>query len=221
MTTPATAADQPLSVRSFLVGDDAERFTVAARAVSELGVGRIAVRAAREMAESTRAALGAEVMRTVDGLLDLDLGALVVAGWKKHAALTAAAEQTRIAPGTSAVVSLAEHTVSSTHKPYVDLLVREKRVARVQVELSVEVTVRGLAATVRGGRLVSLTGGGGEISARLVVEDRELAHRKARADLPLVVRLGDGIPLGRGHETRQPASDPPSPAGPTTEPSHR
>jgi len=196
VTTPTAVADQPQSVRSFLVGDDVDRFTVAARAVSELGVGRIAVRAAREVADSTRAALGAEVMRTIDGLLDLDLGALVVAGWKKHAALTAAAEQTRAVPGTSAVVTLAEHTVSSTHKPHVDLLVREKRVARVHVELSVQITVRGLAATIRGGRLVSLTGGQGEISARLAVEDRELAHRTARADLPLVVRLGDGIPLG-------------------------
>jgi hypothetical protein len=192
-----------MSVRSFLVGNDADRFAVAARAVSELGIGRITVRAARGLTESTRAALGTEVTRTVDALLELDLGALVVAGWKKHAALTTAAEQTRTTPETSAVVSLAEHTVSSTHKPYVDLLVREKRVARVHVELSVQVTVQGLAATVRGGRLVSLTGGNSEISARLAVEDRELAHRTARADLPLMVRLGNGIPLGRDRDGPQ------------------
>jgi hypothetical protein len=203
VTTTGPPADQPMSMRSFLIGDDADRFAVAARAVSELGIGRIAVRAARGLTESTRAALGAEVTRTVDALLDLDLGALVVAGWKKHAALTSAAEQTRIAPETSAVVSLAEHTVSSCHKPYVDLLAREKRVARVHVELSVRVTVQGLAATVRGGRLVSLTGGSSEISARLAVEDRELAHRTARADLPLVVRLGNGIPLGRDRDSPQ------------------
>jgi hypothetical protein len=215
VTTPATPADQPLSVRSFLVGDDADRFAVAALAVSELGIGRIAVRAVREVTESARAALGAEVMRTVDALLDLDLGGLVVAGWKKHAALAAAAERTRTAPGTSAVVSLAEHTVSSAHKPHVDLLVREKRVARVHVELSVEVTVRGLAATVRDGRLVSLTGGAGEISARLAVEDRELAHRKARADLPLVVRLGDGVPLGRARKPQLHVGDSVPPAAPT------
>jgi hypothetical protein len=215
--TLAIPVDEPFSVRSFLVGDNADRLAAVAQTVSETGLGRVAARAIRDTTDSARSAVGAEIIRTVDALLDLDLGGLLATGWTKHKTLTSAAEQTRAAPGTSAVVSLLEHSVSSTHRPRVDLLVREKRIGSVHLELSVRFTVRGLAATVRGGKLVSLTGGSCDINASLSVEEHELAHRTARADLPLVVRLGDGIPLGHGPAPGQDAPHPEPPAAPTSD----
>jgi hypothetical protein len=193
--TAAVSLDEPLSVRRFL-GDD-ESLAALARARSEQGFGRIVTRVLQQATDSARSAVGAEVMRSMDGLLDLDLGRMLLAGWRKYRRLIEAAEQTRTAPGTSAVVSLAEHTVTSTHRPRVDLLVREKRVASVHLELAVRFTVRGVAATVREGRLVSLTGGAAEIGAQLSIEDHEVGRRTRRLDLPLVVRLGDGVPLRR------------------------
>jgi hypothetical protein len=209
--TAAIAMDEPFSVRRFLTGDGRDSLAELAGTLAEQGGGRVATRVLRQASDSVRSAVGAEVMRSVDGLLDLDLGGMLLAGWRKHRALTAAAQQSRAAPGTSFVVSLAEHTVTSTHRPRVDLLVREKRVARVHLELSVRFTVRGLAATVRDGKLVALTGGAAEIDVELSVEDRQLAHRTRRVDLPLVVRLGDGVPLGRPQEPTPQPTDLPTP----------
>src|SRR5829696_2304536 len=98
-----------------------DRLAAVARTASETGLGRVAARAIRESSDSARSAIGAEVTRAVDALLDLDLGGLLLAGWTKHKTLARAADQTRAAPGTSAVVSLLEHTVSSTHRPRIDL----------------------------------------------------------------------------------------------------
>ena len=206
--TAAVSLDEPLSVRRFLGDDDS--LAALARARSEQGFGRIATRVLQQATESARSAVGAEVMRSVDGLLDLDLGRMLLAGWRKYRRLVEAAEQTRTAPETSAVVSLAEHTVTSTHRPRVDLLVREKRVASVHLELSVRFTVRGVAATVRDGKLVSLTGGAAEIGAELSIEDHEVARRTRRLDLPLVVRLGNGVPLRRAAGEDLPAQGVPA-----------
>jgi hypothetical protein len=195
--TGAIELGEPFSVRRFLAGAGGDSLAELAGTLAEQGGGRVAARVLRQASDSVRSAVGAEVMRSVDGLLDLDLGALLLAGWRKHRALTAAARESRAAPGTAVVRELAVHTVTSTHRPRVDLLVREKRVASVHLELSVRFTVRGLVATVRDGKLVALTGGDTEISADLSVEDRQLASRTRRVDLPLAVRLGNGIPLGR------------------------
>ena len=82
-------------------------------------------------------------------------------------------------------------------QPSVDLLVREMRLATLHVELALEFTVRGLAATVRGGRLVALTGGSCTVTATLALEQRKVAERKGEIRLPLLVHVGSGIPLLR------------------------
>jgi hypothetical protein len=211
MTTALLA--QPLTARTFLFGDSPDSISELAGDLDREGILRVAGDALQEMSQSGRAAVGAEVARVVQGLLDLDLGELVVGGWRKWTALTAAARRTRDTPGAAEIVNLAEHTVTSTHEPHVDLLVRELRVATVHAQLTVEFTLRGLAATVRGGQLVAVTGGSCEIAVTLAVEKKTLARKQAHAQLPLIVRLGDGVPLLPAAE-RLPASPPPPPADP-------
>ena len=145
-----------------------------------------------------RRAVGNQVATIAHGLLDLDLADLLVAGWCKFVDLTAAARRTLDAPGSSEVVELATHSVTSTNSPNVEVLVNNTRVATVRFELSIKFTVKGLVATIRGGRLVSFYSGECEVTGTLAAEGRQLAARKAQFQLPMLLRLGDGIPLLRG-----------------------
>ena len=76
-------------------------------------------------------------------LLDLDLGDLVIAGWRKQGQLAAAAERTAANPGSSEVVELATHRVSSVHHPFVELLVNDAHVATVTFDLDIEFVDQG------------------------------------------------------------------------------
>ena len=148
----------------------------------------------------SRAGLGAvsnQIAAAAHGLLDLDLGLgeLVVQGWCQIADLNAAAKRTVAAPGSEVVVDLATHSITWTHNPQIDVLVNDARVATVHFELSIRFTVKGLTATVRDGNLVRLSSGGCEVTGTLAAEGRQLAQREAQFQLPVLVRLGDGIPL--------------------------
>jgi hypothetical protein len=162
----------------------------------------------------SRAGLGAvsnQIAAAAHGLLDLDLGLgeLVVQGWCQIADLNAAAKRTVAAPG-SEVVDLATHSITWTHNPQIDVLVNDARVATVHFELSIRFTVKGLAAMVRDGNLVRLSSGGCEVTGTLAAEGRQLAQREAQFQLPLLVRLGDGIPLlGSDREPAGGQDDPP------------
>lgn len=154
----------------------------------------------------SRAGLGAvsnQIATAANGLLDVDLGDLVVAGWCQFADLTAAAKRTAAAPGSVEVVELATHSITWTHNPQIDVLVNDARVATVHFELSIRFKVKGLVATVRYGRLVGFSSGGCEVTGTLAAAGRQLAQREAQFQLPLLVRLGDGIPLL--HSGREPA----------------
>jgi hypothetical protein len=163
----------------------------------------------------SRAGLGAvsnQIAAAAHGLLDLDLGLgeLVVQGWCQIADLNAAAKRTVAAPGSEVVVDLATHSITWTHNPQIDVFVNDARVATVHFELSIRFTVKGLTATVRDGNLVRLSSGGCEVTGTLAAEGRQLAQREAQFQLPLLVRLGDGIPLlGSDREPAGGQDDPP------------
>jgi hypothetical protein len=211
--TPA----QPLTASAFLF-DDEDTGRALARALDEHGVLGSLDTGLGLVAQTTREAAGDQIAAVADGVLALDLGDLVAAGWRKQGQLAAAAEHTAANPGTSEVVELATHRVSSVHHPYVELLVNDVRVTTVNFELDLEFEVKALVATVRDGHLVSLHSGDCDLSATLTAEGVRLASRRRQFSLPVVVRwplllhLGGGAdPLPYGAKP-PPASPPPVPS---------
>jgi len=193
MTT--TIPTQPLTAAAFLFGDTKEDSVDAlAHALHEHGVLGSLGEGVTKLSRAGRNAANDQIATVAHGLLDLDLGGLVIAAWGKYADLTTAAKRTFATPDSSEVVELAAHTITSTHHPFVELLVDDVHVATVRFELGVAFVVKGLVATVHHGRLVALSGGC-DVTATLAAEGRQLAKREAHLQLPLLVRLGGGIPL--------------------------
>jgi hypothetical protein len=93
-------AAQPLTTSAFLF-DDEDTGRALARALDEHGVLGSLDTALGLVAQTTRDAAVA------DGVLALDLGDLVIAGWRKEGQLAAVAERTAANPGTSELVELA------------------------------------------------------------------------------------------------------------------
>jgi hypothetical protein len=193
----AAILTHPVTARVFLLGGDQDSGQALAHALDEQGVRGFLGDALQNLSRSGQAAVSGEVATAVQGLLDLDLGDLVLGGWCKQADLRAAARRTAATPGSAEVVELVTHRITSTHSPSVDLLVDGARVATVRFELCVEFVVKGVVATVRDGRLVAVRFGVCDVTATLSADGRQLATRQAQLQLPLVVRLGDGVPLLR------------------------
>lgn len=152
------------------------------------------------LSRAGRHAATSQLATVAHGLLDLDLGGLVVRGWRKYADLIAAARRTVATPDSTEVVNLAVHSISATHRPSIEVLLDDVHVATVHFELRIDFVVKGLVGTVRQGRLVALHGGDCDVRATLAAEGRELANGEAHLELPVLVRLGDGIPLLHGTE---------------------
>jgi len=153
MTT--TSIPAPLTVRSLLLDEAANGADLLARAIDEDTMAA----ALPQLSRAGRSAAGAELTDLAKGLLELDLGGLALAGWAKHRDLVAAATRTSEHPGSTELVELATHRITSVHRPSVDLLVDGVRVAVVRLELEVELLVRALVATVRLGHLIGLRSG--------------------------------------------------------------
>jgi len=216
-----TTATDPrgLTASAFLFGEDQDTGQALARALDEGGVLSSKDAAMRLVTYSIRKAAEDEVAVVADGLLGLDLGDLVIAGWRKQAKLAAAAEHTAANPGSSVLVELATHRISSVHRPYVELLLNQQHLTNVNFELDIELVVTALAVTVRDGHVVSLHAGNCDVSATLAAEGIRLASRQGRFELPLVVRWplllrpGGGSDLPPYGPKSPPAPPRPNPIG--------
>jgi hypothetical protein len=215
MTT--AIATQPFTVSTFLFGEDQTTEQALAQALHEQGVLGSMGTALELVSQAGREAAGNQVAVVANGLLDLDLGDLVVAGWRKQGQLAAAAERTAANPGSSEVVELATHRVSSAHHPSVELLVNDAHMATVTFDLEVEFVVKALVVTVRDGHVVSLHSGACDVAAALAAEGVQLASRQAHFELPLVVRWPLRLRLGAGSDPLPyGAKSPPTPTPPPT-----
>jgi hypothetical protein len=197
----ATQATQPLTARVFLFGphDNGERLT---QALDEQGVGNF-LSGLQDLSREGLAAVRAELAAAAQKLVDVDLGDLVVGGWRTHADLIAAAKRTIEAPNTSAVVNLVKHTVTSSHNSSIDIFVEDVRVAIVAFELNAAFGMKGLAATIRHGRLVTLSDGSCDVKVALSAEGRQLGRQQNSVQLPLLIRLGEhGLALLPDQEER-------------------
>jgi hypothetical protein len=187
-------------VRVFLLGDatGADTVEVLTHSLSEQGMTQSAIYGLHSLSGSALQAVNHEIATVADGLLNLDLGNVLISGWCKYTDLTKAAERTLAAPGSEEVVVLATHRVVSTHHPSIELLIDGVKIHTFIFEVKVVFDLNGVAAVLRQGELVALRGGECVVTATLTLEGTPLElSRKGRIDLALVLPLRRPIPLAR------------------------
>jgi hypothetical protein len=136
-----------------------------------------------------------EIGTVTDGLLNLDLGDVLLSAWQRYAKLTDAARRTLAVSGSEEIVPLAAHTVRSTYAPYVDLVANGVRIHSFKFELEIVFELTALQAIVRAGTLVALRGGECVVTATLSLDGVHLAKKDRTVDLELMVRLHPPRPL--------------------------
>jgi hypothetical protein len=142
-----------------------------------------------------RKAVTHQLASMVNEMLDIDLISVLAAAWRTHDKLVDAGKRTAAAPGTDEVVELGTHTITSVHKPAVELVLDGRPAGKVHFELDFTCGVIGAVGTVRGGALISIGLTQLDLEGRLDCEGVELVRKRAKLQLPGRVGLGDGYRL--------------------------
>lgn len=189
-----TAAAPTVSAAAFLFDDGEDSVGQLAAALKESGVLGTVIGGLGRLSKAATEAVGDQIASIGHELLDLGLDTLIVEGWRTLGDLQEAAKRTREAGG-SEVLDLASHSITSTHQPRIELRLDEVPVATMEFELSLTFVLKAVVATVRDGRLVSLHSGVCDVDGSLSVQDQPLASRSGHFELPLLIQLGEGLPL--------------------------
>jgi hypothetical protein len=139
-----------------------------------------------------------ELGGAVASLLGLRVGDVLVAAWRAHRSLLAAGRATLQNPAATEMVQLGSHRITTAHRPYVDVVIDDRKIATLHFDLSLVLDVDTLLATVRRGRLVALASGRCAVTASLGCEGVDLVSRTTVVDPAASVTLRDGVPLTAG-----------------------
>lgn len=201
----ADTVTAPVSAHVFLLGDNTDTVETLTRSFQEQGVAQSALRSACHLSGAALQALNHEIATVTEGLLKLDLGDMLISGWRKYTELSKAAHRTLASPGCEEIVVLATHRVASTHHPSVEVLIDGVKVHTFVFELKVIFDLNGVIAVVRQGNLVALRAGECVVTATLTLQGATLElSRKGHLNLPLAIRLHRPLPLTR--KDRYPAA---------------
>jgi hypothetical protein len=152
-------------------------------------------RALENLPRAAREAAIREATAAAAGFMDVDLIGALVAGWRQHHDLTAAAQRTLAAPGTIELVDMAVHQITMNQHPSVIVLADGLQAAAIQLGLSVVLRVNAMTAGIGAGRLVALHSGRCDITATLAVQGISVLTRQAHLMLPGVIPVSPGIRL--------------------------
>jgi hypothetical protein len=198
MTTAATQTG--LTVRAFLLGGGSEDDTTKIRQLlSEYHVVSRCGGNLTKLTQQGRDAAEEQLASVTAGLLDLDLGDLLIYGWRTRERLINAARQTRQVPGRREVVQLGTHRITSAHNPTIELLIDGVKVHTFRFQLTVIFDIELAALIIRDGLLTALKTGDGAVSCTLTLEmpggDVELVNQRRKINFHLIINIGHGIPL--------------------------
>lgn len=124
------------------------------------------------------------VAARIPDLLRLDLGVVLVGGWKKIAELRGYTDAKKYGPEETIVVELTRHIITSVHKPTLDVIVNSVKVDTLPFELKLTVTLDGALLTIRAGRIHSVSPGACKGSFELKCEGFSILKQD-----PAAVRL--------------------------------
>jgi hypothetical protein len=122
-----------------------------------------------------------ELAGLVAGVLDVDVAAVTLAGWRADAELPEAGQLARDW-GETALVPLGDRDISLVQHPQVDLVFGDVTLVAVRFELRVDIKARGVAGVVRDGVPVALAGGTCEVAVAFSAAGAPLARSTRRLE---------------------------------------
>jgi hypothetical protein len=186
-------------LRAFLGADEA---TLNDRLTHDGPVDAVLAAIGHRLSGPAVAALAAELTAAAGGLLEEELGAILLAGLMTYQGLIDAGRETIADEDLTVLVTLDDHLVRVVHEPHIDVHADRRRVYELRLTLSVAFTVQGLAATVRAGRLIHVRIGRCTAEVALSWQQGSLLENSDLVEAPLVIRLGCGVPIPQAFESQ-------------------
>lgn len=135
-----------------------------------------------------------EIIRKVDNLLEISLHDIMVSAWNKYRLFENAIEKSKASPNETFVIALAEHTIKSKHKPYIEIILNDKTIEKIDFDISLDLILKGFIVKIKNGWIKEITTGSCKGRGSLKCEGFMIIEEETKTfPLPGSIKLDEGI----------------------------
>ena len=194
-------SDQPMTVRRLFFEQLGAAAETAGQLAAEGDLDRLEEELAEQIKEGAWKLVREEIVEQIGAVLDFDIvGKVLTPAWSRLEALQEYRDPELHPPQESSLVPLVEHTVTSSHRPHIELLAGKTEIGRLDLEVELELEVEGAHLRIQGGRILAVRAGAATGSGKLVCSYQgtqvyELESEPRRFELEAEQELGDGVEI--------------------------
>ena len=137
-----------------------------------------------------------EAMKNVNKLLDIKLADIMISAWTQGQILHKYADSQKHSPDEIVMVPLVEHAIKSTHRPYVEVLINEKPVGKINFKIELTLMLKGMTLKMKAGKVTEILTGSCMGKGTIECESMLILEKKTGlVPLPGSITLGDGMDI--------------------------
>lgn len=185
-------ADRELTLRDFLLA----RTEDAREAFEQSPAGAKLKEAVGKLPGIEWGPVAKEIEAKIGDVLDVDVLGILLGGWKKYRQLQQYRDTAKYPPEETILLSLAEHSIASSHHPKIEILAGEVPVGTLEFTITLALKLEGIVLKVRGGKIREIAAGRCRGKGTLECAGVALLEKETeRFELPGRISLGDGIEI--------------------------
>jgi len=137
-----------------------------------------------------------EVVKKIGDLLNISLADIMVGAWNKYRTLQKYLDQKKYSPEEIIMIPLAEHKIKSEHRPYIEILINDQVVGKIEFSINITLTLEGIILKVQNAKIKEILTGTCKAKGTIKCENFVILEKDLSSiSLPGSIALGEGIPI--------------------------
>jgi hypothetical protein len=112
-----------------------------------------------------------EIIERLNDVLDIGIPDILFRAWNKSDEIDSVLKQSREHPGVTSLVPLAEHRISSLHRPHIQVLYNGETLADIEVEIDLVLDIDAAIVKITDGQIRAISAGSCSVSGSVMIEN--------------------------------------------------
>jgi hypothetical protein len=137
-----------------------------------------------------------EILKKLIDLLDIEVVKIIVKSWIDNDFFQQINQIKDAQPNETIIIPLAQHTITSTHNPYIEIIYNGKVVHTINFEVNVDFHFKAVNLSFQNKKLKEISSGECSINGEFLCEKIKFLEAEIKkVNLPGMLNLGDGISI--------------------------
>lgn len=136
------------------------------------------------------------IAEKITDILNIGIPDIMVMAWNKYKILLKYLDKQKYPPSETFLVPLAEHTIKSEHRPYIEILINDKPVGKIEFNIAISLALKGIILKIQDGKIKEVITGTCKGKGTIRCENLVILEKETESiSLPGSINLGEGMPI--------------------------